>query len=254
MGSPAAAIEQEQAEVLREACTRNTPAELHLKQGDTGLTTARVRLLGWDDDLIYVDRPQRVGESIQLQARQQVTVHLAMGGTRYSFRTRVRRAFCLVRLNAKQRVPGAALDVPAEVHQQQRRADFRLSLAGRDRVIVSMHQGRTEDGGSAPVDAPHFPGWLAQISPGALGLVADRSVAGAWKTGVRFFVSFHLPTVETEFCVLAEFRYSRRICDGLFVLGGFRFAPWPAAQPVQYQRSVTRFIASEQRRQLRRGR
>ncbi len=254
MGSSNVAMEPEQVEVLREACARNTPVELHLKQEDSGVITARVRLLMLDDGLIYIDRPQIVGGQIQLQPRQPVMVHLAVGGTRYAFRTRVKRAFCLVRLNAQQRVPGAALEMPTEMQQQQRRGDFRLSLAGQERVIVTMHPGRTDDGGSAPVDARRSSGWLANISASGVGIVADRTAGKVWKAGAHFFLSFRLPSIEAEFCVAAEFRHFRPIRSGLTVLGGFQFVPWAASQPDQYQKSITRFIASEQRRQLRRGR
>ena len=120
--------------------------------------------------------------------------------------------------------------------------------------MVTMHQRRTEDAGSAPVDAPHHPGWLANVSTGGVGIVADRTVAGVWKAGAHFFMSFRLPTVEAEFRVLAEFRHFRRIRDGLSLLGGFQFVPWAASHPGQYQQSIARFIAAEQRKQLRRGR
>jgi hypothetical protein len=52
----------------------------------------------------------------------------------------------------------------------------------------------------------------------------------------------------------AQLTHYRRIHDGLSTVAGFEFQPWSVVPMKEQVREILRFIAAEQRRQLRRGR
>lgn len=191
---------------------------------------------------------------MQIRPRQSVMVHLLLSGKRYAFGSSFTRAHCFVRLNARQKVAGCALAVPAEIREQQRRADFRLSLASFQRIMATVHRGSLDGGGCAPIDARPWPAWLVNISSGGVGAVVDSKFTRDWRAGEVFFLTFRLPEVEVEFLMTAQLRYCRRIRDGRATVAGFMFTPWPFAPLKPYQQTITRFIATKQRKQLRRGR
>ncbi len=239
--------------LLREACARNAAAELHYRTGDDQLVTARVRLLDVDAETIYTDRPQSIGKSVRFRERQVVVVHFLLSGTRYAFRARVVKPHCFVQLNANQRVPGMAIGQPGAIRPHQRRADFRMSLASH-KVVAVIHRGSAEDGGSCPVQARPLKALLTNISAGGVCTVVDRAEARDWRLGDTFFVNFELPAVDDDFHMMAELRHTRPIHDGLSVVAGLKFRPWSLVRMRAVVRRITRFIASEQRRQLRRSR
>lgn len=241
-------------EILRQACARNTSAELHFEDRDTGLITARVRLLDMDAERVYMDRPQSIGWTLELRPRQAVTAYFLLNGTRYAFRSRIARPHCYVRLNQAQQVPGTAVTLPSEISQQQRRAEFRISLAGYDGLKALVHGGSAEDGGSAPVDSVRRMARLLNISAGGVGALFESGPKLRWRPRQLLFLTFGLPDVETRFVILAELRHLRSIHQGRATVAGFRFRSWPMVPMESYRRQITRFIATEQRRQLRRGR
>ena len=241
-------------EILRQACARNASAELHLEDPETGLTTARVRLLDMDAERIYMDRPQSAGRRVELKPGQAVAVCFLLNGTRYAFRSRIARLHCYIRLNPTQQVPGTAVTLPAQVGQQQRRAEFRISLVGYKGLEVMVHGGRADDGGAAPVDSVRWTGRLLDISAGGVAALFETGPRPRWRPGQLFFLAFGLPGVETTFVILAELRHLRRIHEGQATIAGLKFRPWPMVPMESYRRQITRFLATEQRRQLRRGR
>lgn len=239
--------------LLHEACARNISAELHLRDHQAGLITARARLLEMDSALIYVDRPQAAGQALALRSMQTVTVYFLFNGTRYAFRTRVHQPQCLVRLNARHRVPGSALGLPATVERRQRRASFRLSLAAFTGLTVAVHRGTADNGGAAPIDAIRHVARLLNLSAEGIGALFDVGATRQWKSRDVFFLAFELPEVETSFLLLAELRHMRPIRDSLSVIAGFRFLPWSLVPMESYGRELTRFIAAVERRRLRRS-
>ena len=240
--------------LLTEACNRNAAAELHFDGQEGARVTARVRLLGLEPELVLTDRPQSMGRPVVFRPRQPVLVHFPLGGVRYAFRTQVVRCHYPVRLNATQQVAGIALAMPSEVREQQRRADFRLSLAGCEAIQAEMHPGSPDGGGSAPIDARRFSARLINISAGGVGQLVDAQEARKWKHRDTFFISFCLPDVEGEFRMVAELRHERRIHEGRSAVAGFKFLPWPLVPLKASVRQILKFTAVQQRRQLKRGR
>jgi c-di-GMP-binding flagellar brake protein YcgR len=240
--------------LLTEACDRNVAADLHF-DGEAGArVTARVRLLRLEPELILTDRPQLMGKPVVFRPRQPVLVHFPLRGSRYAFRTQVARCHCPVRLNATQQVAGMALAMPSEVREQQRRSDFRLSLAGCETIQAEVHLGSPEGGGSAPIDALRFSARLINISGGGVSLLVDAQEAGKWRLGDTFFVSFCLPDVEGEFRMVVELRHERRIHERRSAVAGFKFLPWPLVPLKGLVRQILKFSAAQQRRQLKRAR
>ena len=254
MGVTTAVKPEARHDLLTEACNRNAAAELHFDGEEGARVTARVRLLRLEPELVLTDRPQSMGKPMVLKPRQPMLVHFPLGGVRYAFRTRVVRCHCPVRLNATQQVAGIALAMPSEVLEQQRRADFRLSLSGCEVIQAEVHFGSPEGGGSAPIDALRFSTRLINISGGGVGLLVDAQEVRKWILRDTFFVSFCLPDVEGEFRMMAELQHERRIRERSSAVAGFKFLPWPLVSLKTSVRQILKFIAAQQRRQLKRGR
>jgi c-di-GMP-binding flagellar brake protein YcgR len=239
---------------LRLACARNTSAEVHAEDPLAGMVSSRARLLNLDEQHVYLDQPQSIGQPVALTTGQVVTVYFLMNGTRHAFRSHVVRPRCYVRLNARQQVPGISVTMPARVGQQQRRADFRISLASYQGSHALIHAGSAEGGGSAPVDALRWTARMVNVSAGGLGVLAQKGPRPHWKIGGLFFLTFRLPEYDYDFVIMAELKHVRRIHGGHSTIAGFRFLPWHLGPVKSHARQITRFIAMAQRRQLRRGR
>ncbi|MFQ5490906.1 MAG: flagellar brake domain-containing protein, partial [Phycisphaerae bacterium] len=173
MATSTAGASVDTLKTLEQACSRNVAADLHVLHPEQGVLTARTRLLSLIEGHVYMDRPQSIGRPLDLRSDQPVDIHFLLTGTRYAFRTRITRPACYVRLNASQQVLGAAAALPDEVKIQQRRADFRISLAARGDISILIHGGTDADGGSCRIDQPRVVGRLLNISAGGLGVRCD---------------------------------------------------------------------------------
>jgi len=241
--------DQKRTAVLRDACRRNTPVELHFEHTLAKRMTARVRMLTMDAECLYTDVPHG---ALRLHADLPLTGYFLLAGTRYSFNARVVRAPCWVPGATGKVVAGMALTLPEEIHERQRRADFRLPLVGKERIFALLHEGCPELGGFAPSDARHFPAWLVNISAGGLGVVVEATERSHWPQDDLYFATFRLPETDGEFYMMTAVRHSRAIRDGRANAVGLEFAPWSIVPLAAQQRRITRFIAEEQRKSLRR--
>jgi len=249
----AAPVKPEQRnKLLRAVCARNIPAELHLETAEAGVITTRVRLLHVDALHVYVDEPHTPAGPLPVRPRQPVVTHFLFSGTRYAFRSKVIRR-CQLRLNEHKSVTAVAIGVPGDVRIEQRRADFRLSLAGYD-IPVEGHPGRPDHGGHCALMVFPFAGRLTNISAGGMGLVVDEAIAAEWQIGQVFFFVFRLPGATRDLWVMSTLRHLRGVPESLSTVAGLQFLPWPLVPMRTYVREINRFIAGEQRRRLRRGR
>ncbi len=253
---PASAASNQQAalEILREACARNAASDLQYEDRTGGLVSARARLISMDDDQVYLDQATSLGRPVRLQTNQKVTVYFLLNGRRYAFHTHAILPQCYLRLNAEQRVPGMALAAPNVITEQQRRGDFRISLAGYEKLDVLVHGGTLDGGGAARIDAPRYVGRILNVSAGGLGALFERCSKPRMRAGDLLFLSFSLPEMENSFAVASELRFIRAIHDGQSTVTGFKFMPWSLVPMPSYCREIARFIAAAQRRQLKRGR
>jgi len=235
--------------MLESACARNTSAELHC-EGDEGRLTAHMRLLAIESHHLITDEAQFVGSGTVLRQRQPVMIHFLYDGVRWAFRTQVSRPLLLVTLNEELRVRGMALQLPDQITEQQRRAEFRLSLAARDSV-ADLHTTAPGDVTVCPLDAELFEGRLTNISVGGLCLLVSRQCRKSFFLGELFYACFRLPDLDQECVLPVEVRNHRRVAESGATLVGVRFVACDPAHTSAQLNLIQRFVAVEQRRLLR---
>lgn len=254
MANATSDISVKDMKILDQACSRNAAADLHIEHPGQGIVTARVRLLEIDDGQIHMNRPQSIGTPLQLSSDQPVKVYFLLSGTRYAFHTTVTRPACYVRLNASQKVLGVAVALPEKVSIEQRRSDFRVSLAAQESVSVLIHAGTEAEGGACPIATPRMVGRLVNVSAGGMGVQCNAKQARAWPRDCPYFLSFELPGTDAALVMMAELRHVRPLSENIVAIAGFKFLPWSTVPLKQSAHTISRFIATNQRRNLRRAR
>ena len=238
---------------LAEACARNLAAEIHYGEGTNELKTARVRFLVLESDLLCTDKPQNVRSGVELCVGQRIAVFFTQRNTRCAFDSRVEKLARIVRLNARQRVVGMAIRVPAELKLLQRRRDYRVSVASAGiGCSVALESERYEcacDLRSAPLK-----GTISDVSARGMAVVIDSDRRRRFEFGTRLFVAFRLPVYEEEMLVRAEVRHAREVRGRQNTVLGLCFLPTPLLEVQALQKKMAHFVAQEQRRKLRRRR
>ncbi|HRX85110.1 MAG TPA: PilZ domain-containing protein [Phycisphaerae bacterium] len=237
---------------LADLCARNTTAEVHYGRGDD-IQTARVRLLMLGEDVVCTDQPQNLESGVALHSGVSVRVFFSRGNERYVFDSRVVSLRRRVRLNAQHCVLGMALAIPASIRAEQRRRDFRVSLASQV-VTCTATPESLEFEGACDLAAPILHGQLANVSARGAGVIFPDSVKHLVIAGGRVFLAFFLPGEEEEFLVQADVRHVRPIPGRDTVIAGLRIALHEALGGLQTRSRLARFVVSEQRRKLRRRR
>lgn len=240
-------------DAIDRACARNAPAELHYSANNE-THIARIRLIKIEGNEIYADAPLSSDSKTALSKHQPVIIHTMIDNTRYAFQTRVERVFTMVDLNAKKRIRAITFAIPRQIKQQQRREYYRVSVAGHDDIRIDFCPTLPDRSDCCSIDAKHFSGRLVNISTGGLLVIVPVSQHRGFRFGERFFVEFELPDIEDPFQLSVEMRHFRKVHENTDTLVGLKFKTdvnWPVRPLVQ---QITRFIANEERRQLRRGR
>ncbi len=235
--------------LLQTACARNRPAELHCECDNQSLV-ARLRLLRLDRDQICTDAPQFAFGTEVLARHQHVVIYLIVEGSRYTFRTRVANPRLLVELNAENRILGMGLQIPGRIETQQRRADYRVSVAGQD---VPIRFRRVEGADGAPAtdkeDGP-FEGRVTNISAGGAGTIVDYAQHKSFALGQRYIVEFKLPGADEAFELDAEIRNFRDVPVNESHVVGLRFLPAVDPSTRSHFAQINRFVVAQQRREL----
>ncbi len=238
--------------IVGAACERNAPAELHYELRDGALVTARVRLLELRGNRILADRPILLGNDSGIPAGVAITVHVSLRGSRYQFESVIEEEDVKVPLNRRQMVPGIALRRPTKAIQSQRRSHIRVSLVGYDPINVHLVSPHPDVPGACAIDAEVVTGWLVDLSGGGLSVVVDNRAFGFIRCGEVFFVTFALPSVLEDFCVLGSVRHTRHITSSDSLRLGIGFRPWGGRRLTHDQRRICRFVTAHERRMLRR--
>lgn len=241
-------------DMIDRACARDTPARLHFTDNSDEDHIARIRLIKLEDNEIYADAPLSADPKTSLSKRQPVIVHTRIEGSRYAFRTRVERVFTKVDLNAHKRITAITLALPNNITQQQRRQCFRVSVAGHADIHVAFCATVPGQPDCCPINAEQFRGRMVNISAGGLCVIVPMSQRRRFGAGERLFVEFALPEIDEPFQLSVEVRRTKKVHEDTDTLLGLRFKTdlaWPARPLIQ---QITRFIANEERRQLRRRR
>ena len=249
MPNKAQIVENETRALLEAACDRNLSAEIHYEEDDE-LRRARMRLLSIDEEEIRIDKPMSLGKPFTLRPRQPITVYFVLDQKSYGFKSQIIGPIIFTDLNAQKKVKGARLRIPKVIRQEQRRHDFRLSLSRED-VDAVFHAIDSETADSAPIDAVRFDGRITNLSGGGLSVIMKTVPALKFRINDQFCIVFNLPHVEGRFVLPVELRNVRRIHDGESIVIGFQFRGRCGPENRERIQRVRRFIADEQRRQLR---
>lgn len=246
-GIAADAVEQ----LLGAACARNSPAELFYESKDGMVVTARVRLLELTADELLADEPICVDGDAAIPTGEPITLHVALGGKRYQFSSAIIATERSIHLNARQCIPGIALQRPVVLTPSQRRSHLRVSMVGYDPISVNLVQACDPSIAACPIDATLVHGWMVDLSVGGMSVLIDRRVLPKASRGDRFFVSYRLPDIEDEFLIHTTVRHARDVASSESIRLALRFQPWDGQRLTHDQRRLSRFVTDHERRMLR---
>ncbi len=238
---------------LEDLCARNLSAEIHYGGASGEENSARVRFLLLEDNTISVDKPQRIGGSVELAAGQVITVYFQQDDSHWAFESQVLKTTKLIRLNDRQRVVGMSIALPREIANRQRRSDYRVPAVSRGiSCEVSLESDDVEC--SSPVDAEHGIGIVHNLSKRGVGVLLDGKWQRLLKLGRVLYVSFRLPDSPRQFVMRTEIRHAREILSRDNTLVGLRFLEMPFTDNQGALEEIAVFVVAEQRRKLRRKR
>ncbi|MGB2985582.1 MAG: hypothetical protein WBE26_06835 [Phycisphaerae bacterium] len=233
-------------------CARNVPVELHYETAGGAIVMGRVRLLELTERQFLADRPLYSNDDAQIPTGAAISVHVLLDGVRYQFDSAIEESKRLVRLNARQRVPGIALRRPAVMAESQRRSHLRISMATYDPINIDLVRPDPTFPDACSIDAELVAAWMLDLSVGGVSVLVDHRILNRVQQTERFFLTFALPSVDDEFYMLGSHRHSRVVeaSDSLRI--GLSFRPWRDRQFTHDQRRLSRFIAEHERSMLRR--
>ncbi len=236
-------------ELLEAACARNLSAELHYEEDDE-LRRARMRLLSIVNETIHVDKPLSIGKPFTLRPRQRITVYFVYESNSYAFKSQIIGPIIVTDLNECKRVRGAVLRMPKSIAEEQRRHDFRLSLS-KEEIVATFHSLDPHHTDRAPIDAMRCEGRIINLSGGGLALMMKTVPGRKFRINDQFCIAFDLPQVAARIALPVELRGVRRIHDGVNTILGFQFAGKHLPENRSLVQQIRKYIADEQRSQLR---
>jgi c-di-GMP-binding flagellar brake protein YcgR len=239
------------AAVLANFCDRNAAAELRLARPHGDPLFLRVRLLALQPDRLYVDRPDS-GAHLLVEG-QRLEVFINTGTIRWAFATVVLERRAMLQLNAQQRIPAVVLRVPQEMTNNQRRRDYRVSVASRG-IACTVIEASRQFPYACDLDAMRWNAVVANISARGAGLLIHPTGPLGIVAGQQLFMDFCLPEVDGGFHLAGEVRHVRAVQDSNRYVLGIRFLPLPTCQDRALWRTLNQFVVDEQRRKLRRKR
>ena len=239
--------------LITDLCARNAAAELHVELTDDDCVAARVRLLAVEDNAVLADRPQNLDRTVQLRAGQRVCVYVRCGNDRWAFDSRVIKSVRLVRLNARQRVVGMSLEMPTEVRDQQRRHDYRINVAGQGIGCRVQREDAGHPFACRTGEVSHL-GAVVDLSARGLAVVLDTPAYRQFAYADRVFCELELPGCSRPMVLLYQVRHVRAVPGKDGGVMGLALRSMPGAPIETVARYLTRFVADEQRRKLRRRR
>lgn len=204
------------------------------------------------DGKLLTDTPQYERESRRIPLHREVSASLSINGKRYGFETAIETPAIPVDINDRHRVRGMALRVPDAVAQTQRRADYRVSVAGLPPLSVSLATPHERHPSACRIDALRATGRLVDLSVGGARVVFPVASLSAVPQSRSLLLGFELPPDAVPLALLANLRHSRLVAGNDMLRLGFAFVPCPGVNLRAAQRRISRFIAAQQRRLLQR--
>jgi c-di-GMP-binding flagellar brake protein YcgR len=220
------------AALLREACERNVPLELHHTDFADPLPAARSRLLNIDPVRLYIEQPQVIGRSVLIRAGVRFACYFELSDVLYRFVTTVVEVGRTVPLNASKTALGVVLARPKEIEPGERRDAERVALTGLRPLFADLCDPPLQPGDPPHTDGRAFQGRIVDLSPEGLCLIGAGE-AMRLRIGERLWISFEVPGERTTFAGMVEVRHSRRIMQDTAVRIGLTFAPWPNPEELQ---------------------
>lgn len=221
---PSGATESEK--LLKEACARNVPLELHLQTVRGIQPVARGRMLKVDEEYVVLETPQVIGRRVAVFPGQEYEAFFTINETLFTFRTKVVETGCSTKLNQLKYTDGLKLLRPQVVRTGQRREAFRTSLALLEDIPVWVHEASAAEPGLVPVHARRFRGRLVDASAGGVGVLLENTVT-RFNIYDPLFIGFTLPGAPKPIAMLVEIRQSRFVLNDTAVRLGLMFLPWP---------------------------
>ncbi len=245
------ATDIEPREAIRAAAARNGSVELHFYDRGGAFCRIRVRMLDMaKDGRLVLDRPERSGQTVHIPHRQKLTGFVLMHGRRFRFTSRLHDGRILVSINDRQRVPGIVLDPPDQIEEQQRRRDYRVTLASDQVLTVELVAMDPAVPNACPVGARRYEARLIDISAGGMSLAGERRAFRTLVEECCCFATFHLPGSSRPLDLLLEVRHAVDVWESRQRRIGCAIVPWRSSHANADTRAILRFVTQEQRRQL----
>ncbi len=220
---------------LQQACQRRSVAEIELEPQEGGLQLGRTRLIAWTDQALYIDRPNHDGIPLEIAPGTLTTLHFITGGERFSFRSRIIED-CNAPLGDGHSIPGFSLELPDQIYRDERRNDFRSSLASCAEVISTL----------VALDAADtFQARIMNISAGGLAVIAVDLNGHKLARGNQYGINFELPGIKRTFEFQTELRHLRNLSGSGYVLG-LKFLPASDAAQMRHAiRQISQFVSKQ---------
>ncbi|MCH8966526.1 MAG: PilZ domain-containing protein [Planctomycetes bacterium] len=249
-----AALCAEAAEgLLQQACARNVPLELHFQDPRSRrLIIGRTRALGITQDAILADTPQYRDDDGPIPTGRPVSAHFMLGDKRFGFKTVIERVGVRIRPNQHQGVRGIALRRPSTVKPVQRRTHYRVRLVGSQYNKVALTQAHPKLPDACPLYGCIGVARLINLSAGGAGVVLESSERSAAQRGDHLYLTFTLPGIDGDLCMLGIVRYVSSVRSGESVRLGIEFTPWGGNDFDRCRRRITQSVTELERQALRR--
>lgn len=226
-------------EILQQVCDRRAPAEIEVEYADDDRQFGRMRLMGCDEEYIYIDRPRYLDMPLELAPDTSVTIHFMFDGERYAFRSTIETER-LMSIEAHQ-VSTFAIPWPQHVQRQERRHDYRVSL-GRCAEVRARFRPEQGDGTST------FIARLMNVSAGGMAVIAVDLESEVLQMRKAYHVEFELPGVTRTFSFKTLLCHVRPLQGAGFIIG-FKFLPESNAAETRYAiRRLSQFVSKQVRR------
>lgn len=235
---------------LAQACEQSLAVELsHQRQGHVSRCRARLVRLG--RATVLTDTPLYDQNARRLPVRVPVTGVVQRDDSRYEFDTVIESDAIIVSLNSERRVRGLELRRPTIVRRSQRRAAFRVSLAGGEPVPVTLVECAPVEHPACSLSVRPVGGRLVNLSVGGAAVLVPRRLVLHAQHGQRYFTSFLLPSAEREFLLETSVRHVAAVEASSALRMGMTFVGWGVEDMRTESARLARALAALQQLQLR---
>ena len=246
--------ENEQRELISDACRRNSQVEIHRQRVAGDLVTLRGRFVREHEDLVELELPRIDPKEDTVNRGNIVTAYIVHGTDVFSFMAEIQEINKEIRLNEKVETQGIWVRRLSDVTPSQRRNAFRIPLAGSYDIEVEIHAATRDASGAAPLESKVFHGELVEGSSTGLGIVVDGNASRHLRDRAFAFATFKPLDDEAPFVFRVEIRHHRLVLNKTRTRLGLRLVEWP--DRASYAREINRFerftteVERERRRRL----